>query len=737
MRKKTVLFLSVLLLAGLLLACLSEDEIEEEVTATPDTTVTRAARPTPQPDSTAPTWLIMLYLNADDEVLEKDIFTDLNEAEMVGSTDQMTIVAQLDRFKGGFKGDGNWKTAKRFLVTQDDDLTKIASTEIEDLGEVDSGDPQTLIDFAVWAIETYPAERYVLIMSDHGAGWMGGWNDDAPVEGSSLSINEIDQALAEIVERAGIGQFELVGFDACLMAQVEAISTLAPLARYAVASEEVEPSLGWAYASFLGDLAENPAMSGADLARRIVASYIVHDGRITDDRARRSFAEENDLDENISAGEIVQELSIDITLTAIDLSKIKDLNRALNNLALALAEADPDAVAEARAYAQSFESVFGDDAEPSYIDLGHFADMLADSLDDRKVLAAIKQVQQALKQTVIAEKHGDDRPGATGLSLFFPDSTVFEMTTDPDEEANYTGYAGRFATASLWDDFLLYYYVGDEFDASMADLDVLDAAAAKPPAGKKRSKEAPIKAPGAGQLSIAPLTASTHQVKPDGVVTLSTEITGKNVGYIYLYTLYYDEESDSFLVANIDFIAADQTRQVNGVWYPDWGKEGRIELEVDWEPTIYTLSDGDATHDEFACFEPQTYGLKEEDDVYTVRGLYTFAESGTRRGAVLQFNGQGRMIGLLVFMNPNGSGAPRKMTPNSGDRFTIWEQWLEYGINPAGELVDYEGGSMTFSGKTLEWVAYEGYIGEYRVGIVVQDLDGNTVSEFVAVTVME
>ena len=33
----------------------------------------------------------MLYQDADDQILEQDIFTDFNEAERVGSTDQVRI----------------------------------------------------------------------------------------------------------------------------------------------------------------------------------------------------------------------------------------------------------------------------------------------------------------------------------------------------------------------------------------------------------------------------------------------------------------------------------------------------------------------------------------------------------------------------------------------------------------------------------------------------------------------
>jgi len=81
------------------------------------------AHAAPHPADDEREWLVMLYQNADDEVLEGDIFTDLNEAELVGSSAAVTIVSQLDRHDAAFDGDGDWTTAKRFLVTADDDLS--------------------------------------------------------------------------------------------------------------------------------------------------------------------------------------------------------------------------------------------------------------------------------------------------------------------------------------------------------------------------------------------------------------------------------------------------------------------------------------------------------------------------------------------------------------------------------------------------------------------------------------
>ena len=243
----------------------------------------------------------MLYQDADDQILEKDIFVDFNEAERIGSSDRVKIVSQVDRFAGAFQGDGNWTGARRYYITQDNDLNRINSQVAQDLGEVDMANGQSLVDFVQWSVQNYPADKYVLILSDHGMGWPGGWSDPDPGGSSSsraplasrlgknLYLMELDDALEQSRQITGIDKFEIVGMDACLMAQLEVMAALQPHAHYAVASEETEPSLGWAYASFLGDLVTNPDMSGAQLSQLIVQSYIEDDQRIADPAARADF----------------------------------------------------------------------------------------------------------------------------------------------------------------------------------------------------------------------------------------------------------------------------------------------------------------------------------------------------------------------------------------------------------------------------------------------------------------
>jgi hypothetical protein len=258
--------------------------------------------PAPAGAASGDKWLVMLYQDADDEILEKDIYLDLNEAEQAGSSANVQIVAQVDRYQGAYTGDGDWVSARRYFVTQDDDLQRVNSELVADLGEANMADGNTLVDFATWAIQNYPADKYALILSDHGMGWPGGWTDPTSRAGGDESmplgsrlgdaiyLHELDKALGDIRSQTGLEKFDLIGMDACLMGHLEVLSGMADHARYAVTSQETEPALGWAYAAFLDALNANPGMDGAELGKAIVETYISDDQRIVNDQARADFA---------------------------------------------------------------------------------------------------------------------------------------------------------------------------------------------------------------------------------------------------------------------------------------------------------------------------------------------------------------------------------------------------------------------------------------------------------------
>ena len=94
-------------------------------------------------------WTIMIFMAADND-LENRAIQDIHEMERFGSTDQVTVVVQVDGRgnapdKGALRGkinkDPNWN---RFDVTLRSDL--------EDIGETNTGDPEVLRDFIVFAV---------------------------------------------------------------------------------------------------------------------------------------------------------------------------------------------------------------------------------------------------------------------------------------------------------------------------------------------------------------------------------------------------------------------------------------------------------------------------------------------------------------------------------------------------------------------------------------------------------
>jgi hypothetical protein len=74
----------------------------------------------------------------------------------------------------------------------------------------------------------------------------------------------------------------------------------------------------------------------------------------------------------VSAEQLTAQLERDVTLSALDLNALPQLMNSFNTFAFQLQNENQQLVAEARAYTQSYTSLFGREVPPSYIDLGHF-----------------------------------------------------------------------------------------------------------------------------------------------------------------------------------------------------------------------------------------------------------------------------------------------------------------------------------------------------------------------------
>jgi hypothetical protein len=198
-------------------------------------------------------------------------------------------------------------------------------TLVAELGQVDSGAPETLVDFIGWAAETAPAERYALVLWSHGSGWEPsemerlahaqpaavpvtvdelterGPEDEGrqiffsttmrqllarptPAEravafddgsGHSLDTIELGQVVAQAAQILG-RPLDLLGMNACQMSNVEVAYQVRDHAHVYVASEEDMPVQSWPYDDILNRLAAQPDMDAEALGRLVVERYCAY-----------------------------------------------------------------------------------------------------------------------------------------------------------------------------------------------------------------------------------------------------------------------------------------------------------------------------------------------------------------------------------------------------------------------------------------------------------------------------
>ena len=374
-------------------------------------------------------WTVMVYLDSDNN-LESAGIDDINEMEIVGSTSEVNIVVQIDRIpysvlaenNQGYADDisnSNWTTTRRYYITQDFDPIQINSQLKSDLGELNMGDPQTLIDFTDWATINYPAKKYLLVIWNHGGGFRSlsltkdiAWDDTSG--GDKITMPELEYALSAINTQMG-KKIDIVGMDACFMAMTEVAYQIKDYVDILVASEESEPFDGWPYDTILGELVGNPPISSEQLAVDIVDKYIF------------SYPYGN------------------VTQSAIDLSYMDTLTSQLSNLALAIM--DDSLTLKSKYILASVNSQYYKD--PDFIGLYDFCNQLSAYSNSLEVKNIALDIQQTLNYVVIKSGYnGGSVSGSKGLSIYFPyiayhyyySYTNFSQDTLWDEMLSYLGY---------------------------------------------------------------------------------------------------------------------------------------------------------------------------------------------------------------------------------------------------------------------------------------------------------
>ncbi len=208
---------------------------------------------------------LMIYMIGTDLESRSGMATaDLQEMTGASISDQVTVIVQTGGTKKWQNSVISNKTNQRYQVTSEG--LKILE---DNLGKKSMVDPDTLSDFIRYSEENFPADRYQLILWDHGGGSLTGYGFDEHFPGEHMTLDEIDEALKD-----GKTDFDFIGFDACLMATLETALVVAPYADYMIASEELEPGIGWYYTDWLSALSDNTSISTLDLGATIINTYV-------------------------------------------------------------------------------------------------------------------------------------------------------------------------------------------------------------------------------------------------------------------------------------------------------------------------------------------------------------------------------------------------------------------------------------------------------------------------------
>ena len=309
----------------------------------------------------------------------------------------------------------------------------------DSLGQLDCTSPDTLADFISWGADNYPANRYILIFWDHGAGPVYGFGyDEHQSEDSVLTIDEIQTA----IRQSGI-YFDIIGMDSCIMSSLELCCAMYNYCDYMILSEDFESGYGWSYTGWLNALSENTSISSEKLGKIIVDDMIA------------------DNEEN---GEGAS------TLALIDESYMKVLYTAWADFAYAN---EPALLGEnysmhvrggRRAHPVLrkkglFDFLFDEDGDYSMSDY-YITDIMAvaQNIESKETEA----LAAAVNLSICYFNCTDDEVGMTGLSVTLPygDSEfygyLYPVFTGVGMDADYVGWLEKFVYAEGYNDYYDY-----------------------------------------------------------------------------------------------------------------------------------------------------------------------------------------------------------------------------------------------------------------------------------------
>ncbi len=321
---------------------------------------------------------LMVYLCGTDLESKSGMASkDLQEMASATYSDNVHLLV----YTGGTK---QWKNS--VISSSVNQIYEVRNGGLQKLVENDGSDamtkPSTLTRFIQYCANKYPANRYGLVLWDHGGGSISGFGyDEKNSSAGSMNLSGISTAL----KNGGV-KFDFVGYDACLMATLENGLMLDDYADYMIASEETEPGVGWYHTNWITQLSRNPSIPTPELGKIIIDDY-------TDFCAQKCSGQKTTLS-IVDLGELSAKVP-----DALKTFAAKTTDMIQNN--------QYKTVSDARSSAREFSS-----NKIDQVDLVHFAYNL--NTDSSKALA------NALLGAVKYNRTSSNMSNAYGISAYFP-----------------------------------------------------------------------------------------------------------------------------------------------------------------------------------------------------------------------------------------------------------------------------------------------------------------------------
>ena len=361
-------------------------------------------------------WSIFVYGNADHN-LTPGFLADIEEMKRAGGNENFNIVVLSDLDgseasyiknsgkcldKYGVKEEHKYKVTRGVILDSDHKIVEV-------LPEQNTDDPHVLADFLDWGITNYPADRYGLVLWNHGGQW-GGYGGDKDNGQKSYSrpnmkSPDIKDVVLDVLAGHGLEKLDFLSFDTCLMGGAEILADIHQICDVYIACPEIDYGDGWDYTASLAYLKAFPDITNIEFAKKEVQFWGAHHSRSQSDRSYKFHA------------------AYDMKYYGFYNNKLKAFTAAILSETKTISSYNVSILAKIRREAIHFSNS-GRAREGSaditkYIDLGYFAEEIAKHFTGKLKTASLELVH-AIKKMIIAKTAGSKSQKAVGLSIYYP-----------------------------------------------------------------------------------------------------------------------------------------------------------------------------------------------------------------------------------------------------------------------------------------------------------------------------